>query len=177
MIFNNLGKTTIGLMTIVIIMSSTPIILQAPQALAAASVKSLQVTDGGQGTFACSMSSITAGGTTSGAGAAAGINVAVTTNKVTGKVSGTWQIGGGFGTLASGDITSGKMKENSFTLSGAETYLFFDTNTCGPTPIPVTIQGQCGNDVVISFKAEKQQLDSQQTQTAVFQHASVSCTK
>jgi hypothetical protein len=102
---------------------------------------------------------------------------ASTTDKITGKVSGTWQIvfpSGGV--IAAGDITGGKLKVDSFRLSGIETFLAF-SGSCGPTPIPVTITGQCGDDVVISFKAEKETPDSVQTQTAIFRDVSVSCTK
>ncbi len=144
------------------------------------SVKRIEVTDGGIGAFSCSTSRLTSDGDTeSGAGAPSGLEIAVTADKITGKVSGTWQIifESGSGIIASGDITGGKMKADSFRLSGVETFLFFGENVCGPTPIPVTFTGQCGNDVTISFSAEKQQPDLSQTQKATFRDISVSCTK
>lgn len=163
-------KATIPL-TIAIVLTAL-IIFDSHQVQAAPSVKKIQVTDGGFGTFACSASGLTDDGVQSGAGAAGGIQVSVTADKITGKVSGTWQIG----SFAAGVITGGKLKANSFSLSGTETDLDFG-GACGPTGIPVTITGQCGTDVVINFKAEKQQPDLSQTQTAIFRDVSVSCTK
>ena len=163
-------KATIPL-TIAIVLTAL-IIFDSHQAQAAPSVKKIEVTDGGVGTFACSV------GTPDGVVGAfsAIIDIGVTAEKITGKISGTWQIIDFFSgnVLAAGDITGGKLKTNSFTLSGIET---FSPPDCGPTPIPVTFTGQCGNDVVISFKADKQQPDLVQTQTAIFRDASVSCTK
>ena len=162
-------KATIPL-TIAIVLTAL-IIFDSHQAQAAPSVKKIEVTDGGVGTFACSVA------TPDGLGDAfsAIIDIGVTADKITGKISGTWQIIDFFSgnVLAAGDLTGGKMKADSFTLSGIETF----SPDCGPTPIPVTFTGQCGNDVVISFKADKQQPDLVQTQTAVFRDASVSCTK
>jgi hypothetical protein len=165
-------KATISL-TIVIVLTAL-IIFDSQQVQAAPSAKKIKVTDGGRGVFSCSFSELTDDGAFSSASAAGGIQVAVTADKVTGKVSGTWQIAGTFGTIAAGDITGGKLKVNSFSLSGIETSAL---DGCGPTRIPVTITGQCGTDVSISFKADKQQTDSVQTQTAIFRDASVSCTK
>jgi hypothetical protein len=148
------------------------------QVQAAPAVKKLRVTDGGEGTFACSASRLVEGGTTTSASAAAGIQIAVTADKITGKVSGTWQIvfEDGSGVIASGDITGGKMKADSFTLTGVETFSFFG-GSCGPTPLPVTFTGQCGTDVSISLKGERQQPDLSQTETAIFRDVNVSCTK
>jgi hypothetical protein len=169
-------KSTISL-TIALVVTAL-IFFNSHQVQAAPSVKRIEVTDGGLGTFACSASRLTDDGAESSAGSAAGIDVAVTANKITGKISGTWQIVSfGGEVITAGDITGGKMKVNSFTLSGIETFLWSFFEGCGPTDIPVTITGQCGDDVTISFKAEKQQPDSSQTQTAIFRDVSVSCTK
>ena len=114
----------------------------------------------------------------SSAAAATQIQVSVTADKITGKISGTWRIVGDFGTVAAGDITGGKMKQDSWRLSGTETSFNFG---CAQLPIPVTIIGQCGDDVRISFRAESQEQDSghvlTQTQAATFNDASVSCSK
>ena len=174
-------KATISL-TIAIVLTALIITFDSHhQALAAPSVKKIEVTDGGIGTWACSRSDLTPGGTESGAGSAAGVQIGVTVDKVTGKASGTWKIVAPDGFIfAAGDITGGKMKADSFTLSGRETFLNPDFGwygACGPTPIPVTIAGQCGNDVIISFKADKQDPEFSQTQRATFQHVSISCTK
>jgi hypothetical protein len=170
-------KATISL-TIAIVLTAL-IIFDSHQAQAAPAAKKIRVTDGGEGTFACSSSRLTDDGATSGAGAAGTVQIGVTADKITGKVSGTWQIifPTGSDVIASGDITGGKIKADSFRLSGVEKFLFFDEGVCGPTGIPVTFTGQCGNDVAISFKAERQQPDLSQTQTAIFRDVSVSCTK
>ena len=166
-------KATIPL-TIAIVLTAL-IIFDSHQAQAAPSVKKIEVTDGGVGPFVCSASTIFPDGVSSSAGVSTRLHAAATADKITGKISGTWQIIDFFSgnVLAAGDLTGGKMKADSFTLSGIETF----SPDCGPTPIPVTFTGQCGNDVVISFKADKQQPDLVQTQTAVFRDASVSCTK
>ncbi len=171
-----MNKVTISL-TIAIVLTAI-IIFDSHQAQAAPAVKRIDVTDGGFGTFACSVSRLTDDGVESGSSAVAGIEVAVTANKITGKVSGTWQIVNAFGdVIAAGDVTGGKMKVNSFRLTGVETFLAPFFGGCGPTPIPVTITGQCGDDVEISFRAEREEQDSVQLQTAIFRDVSVSCTK
>ena len=102
----------------------------------------------------------------------------VTADKITGKVSGRWQIINTLGdVIAAGDITGGKMKANSFTLSGVQTFLDVCIYPRVPTPVPVTFAGQCGDDVVMSFKAEKEEQGIVQTETAIFKDVSVSCTK
>jgi hypothetical protein len=67
------------------------------------------------------------------------------------------------------------MKADSFRLSGVEMFTFFGTS-CGPLPLRVTFTGQCGKDVAIPFKGERQQPCMSETQTSIFEHASVSCT-
>jgi hypothetical protein len=170
-------KETIYSLTTALVLTALIILGSHQQVQAAPAVKKLRVTDGGSGTFACSASTLDNGGTSS-ASAAAGIQIAVTADKITGKVSGTWQIvfEAESGVIASGDITGGKMKADSFTLTGVETFSFFG-GSCGPTPLPVTFTGQCGTDVAISLKGERQQPDLSQTQTAIFRDVSVSCTK
>jgi hypothetical protein len=145
---------------------------------AAPAVKTLRVTNGGLGTFACSVSTATDDETSSRSAASSGIQMAVTADKITGKISGKWQIvSPGFdGPVASGDIIGGKMKADSFRLSGVETFSFFG-NFCNPTLVPVTFTGQCGTDVAITFKGEVQQPGLSLTQTAGFIHVSVACTK
>jgi hypothetical protein len=167
-------EETMFSLTMAILLTALIVFSSHQQVQAAPAVKRIRVTDGGIGTFACSVSDLTNGGISS-ASAASGIQIAVTADKVTGKVSGTWQIvTPDGGVVASGDITGGKMKADSFRLLGVETLQNFG---CGPTPIPVTFTGQCGNDVAISFKGERQQPDLSQTQTAIFRDVSVSCTK
>ena len=170
-------KSTIPL-TIALIVTAL-IIFDSHQVQAAPSVKKIQVTDGGLGVWSCSASGLTDDGGFSSAGSASQLQIGVTADKITGKVSGTWQIiqPDGIGTIAAGGISGGKMKANSFSLSGTETSLNSFFSGCGPTPIPVTFTGQCGTDVSISFKANKQQPDLAQTQAAIFRDVSVSCTK
>ena len=170
-------KPTISL-TIAIVLTALIITFDSHhQALAAPSVKKIEVTDGGIGTWACSKGTIFPDGASeSRTHTVSGIDFGVTVDKVTGKVSGTWQIISFDGTiLAAGDITGGKMKADSFTLSGVMTLT--DDFCSAPTPIPVTIAGRCGNDVTISFKADKQDPDFSYVQTAIYTHVSISCTK
>lgn len=166
-------KATLSSITMAIVLTVL-IIFGSHQAQAAPSVKRIEVTDGGLGTWTCSSSTLDR----STVGSAGGIEVGVTADKITGKVSGTWQIVGFDGdVITAGDITGGKLKAKSFTLSGIETFLTPFFEGCGPLPIPVTISGQCGDDVVISFRAEKETPNSVQLQTAIFRDVSISCTK
>ena len=172
-------KPTVSL-TIVIVLTIALIIFNSShQAQSAPAVKKLRVIDGGHGRFTSSYSEATEEESAACASAASEIQVSVTADKITGKISGTWRIvflDGG--TIAAGDITGGKMKQDSWRLSGTETSFNFG---CASLPIPVTIIGQCGDDVRISFRAERQEQDSghalTETQTATFNDASVSCSK
>jgi hypothetical protein len=167
-------KATLSSLTIAIVLTALIIFGSHHQAQAAPSVKKIEVTDGGIGSFACSGGEV--GGDIT-AGASVG-QMEVTASKITGKVSGTWLIVSGDGeVIAAGDITGGKLKANSFTLSGIETFSGLCVHPPVPIPMPVTFTGQCGEDVVLSFKAEKEEQGIVQTQTAIFRDVSVSCTK
>jgi hypothetical protein len=173
-------KETISSLTIAIALTALLIFSSHQQAAQAApSVKKIRVTDGGSGVWSCSASQLTEDGVTTTSGSAGVLQIGVTADKITGKLSGTWQIVFKFSpeVIASGVISGGKIKANSFSLLGTETSLNSFFSGCGPTPIPVTFTGQCGTDVAISFKAEKQQPDLVQTQSAIFRDVSVSCTK
>lgn len=57
------------------------------------------------------------------------------------------------GTFKSGSISGGSIGDNSFTLTGSET---FDTACGGPVPISFTIQGECGTGATITFESATQ---------------------
>jgi hypothetical protein len=181
-------KSTIGkemtklLVTIVtIVLVAAALVITMPHqnhvANATPSVKQISVTDEGFGIFSCSPSRSTDSGSQSGAGAAAGIEIGAAVDEITGNVTGTWKIVDDFGAFAAGDITGGQMEADSFSLSGVETFTSLNENICGPTPLPVTFTGQCGNDVAITVKGEKPQADLSQTQVATFTGVGISCTK
>ena len=155
---------TIGVIFVAAALVTLP--YQNQVANVAPSVKKIRVIDGGLGVWSCSASGLTEDGGFSSSGSASQLRIGVTADKITGKVAGTWQIiqPDFLGTIGAGDISGGKMKANSFSLSGTETSLNSFFSGCGPTPIPVTFTGQCGTDVTISFKADKQQPALAQTQ-------------
>jgi hypothetical protein len=174
-------KLLVTIVTVVLVAGALVITIpyQNHIANAAPSVKDISVTDEGFGIFTCSPSRSTDSGSQSGAGAAGGIEIDATVDKITGKVTGTWKIVDDFGAFASGDITGGQMEADSFRLSGVETFTSFHEDICSPTPLPVTFTGQCGNDVAIavSLQGERPQPDMSQTQTATFTGVGISCTK
>jgi hypothetical protein len=95
--------------------------------------------------------------------------------KVTGKITGTYQIVelGDLQNLTAGTITGGKMNGNSFRLSGVESETVFCQD-----PIPsITITGQCGDNVLIAFKGDMEEPDKVKTEAAMFSHASIACSK
>lgn len=163
----NEQQTTKKLLAIMAVIFVSAVLVTLPYqnqvANAAPSIKRIEVTGGGDGKWQCSgeQSSLFLGI----------LDMAATVDKVTGKLSGTWQITQSGSEQVSGTITDGKVKGNSFTLSGSETS--GSGSACGPLPISATITGQCGTDVVVFLDARS----PEQVQTASFPHVSVSCTK
>ena len=156
---------TIAVIAMAAVLSALP--YQNQVANAAPSIKTIEVTDGGDGTFICSGETFSL--------EFFNVQIEATVNKITGKLSGTWQILTDEGVLvADGTITDGKTKRNSFTLTGTELHNFNPGGFCAEPPIPVTITGQCGTDVGILFTAAEKDGKSQSAQ---INHVSVSCTR
>jgi hypothetical protein len=115
----------------------SPTLLGVIQTAEAASNK--QVQGSGSGTVFCANAPFTT--------FSAGIQFSATKNK--GFMSGSWQI---FGSKSAfGTINSGSIGENSFSLSGIENFGFCAGTQ--PTPVPMTIKGECGTGAEIIFEA------------------------
>jgi hypothetical protein len=156
---------TITIIAMAAVLSALP--YQNQVANAAPTIKTIEVTDGGDGTFICSGETFSL--------EFFNVQIDATVNKITGKLTGTWQILSDEGDMvAEGTITDGKTKRNSFILSGTETDNFNPGGFCAEPPILVTITGQCGTDVGISFSAA---VKDGKSQSAQINHVSVSCTR